>query len=445
MIATVGGLSLLPAFTVSFAQSTDETSPVTQVGNLAGPVGFNLHVVGDNQVTLSWNEQLPSDDLVDSFRVYDGDWPMGFDMNSNNYTIDIDRNRNCDFSVSALTASQGETRRSSRIYLDMPPADRAWDGGNRHLPNLTGVRARLTSTQSAEITWDTPPGFWRPSESTPYSYTVWIDRLQQQVTNESRTTINDLPANTITWVGIRASTIDGYNGRMMTFVPIDTRREIGTISLGFPGVLPIGGVRAEAYSHNSAELFWDGYPGFHKYQVYLNGRLLGRTTGTSYFISDLSIGERVELALGWGWSNVDIGHDSLLTVMDVDLTDWPGGGAGGSGNGGVNVPTVSNGLILLPANGWYQVQDSSTFQTVCEGVSSCSVAEGTYISLSITVRVSDLKVSLSVARAVEPVAKVARAASLSMVIRCPGRTMAGTRCNEPMTSPQFVRVVAAVR
>jgi hypothetical protein len=34
--------------------------------------------------------------------------------------------------------------------------------------------------------------------------------------------------------------------------------------------------------------------------------------------------------------------------------------------------------FLLPDNGWYQVQNATDFTSLCEGVTQCAVAAGTY-------------------------------------------------------------------
>ena len=45
-------------------------------------------------------------------------------------------------------------------------------------------------------------------------------------------------------------------------------------------------------------------------------------------------------------------------------------------------PTVEGMTILLPNDGWYQVQDSESFEQICAGVSSCEVTAGNYIVIN---------------------------------------------------------------
>ena len=45
---------------------------------------------------------------------------------------------------------------------------------------------------------------------------------------------------------------------------------------------------------------------------------------------------------------------------------------------------VEGDRISWPDDGWYQVQDASTFLTICEGGSGCTVAPGSYIVINHT-------------------------------------------------------------
>lgn len=47
-------------------------------------------------------------------------------------------------------------------------------------------------------------------------------------------------------------------------------------------------------------------------------------------------------------------------------------------------PSVSGNIISWPDNGWYQVQNASTFESLCEGGRECNVPEGTYIVINHT-------------------------------------------------------------
>ncbi len=50
----------------------------------------------------------------------------------------------------------------------------------------------------------------------------------------------------------------------------------------------------------------------------------------------------------------------------------------------VSAVTISGSTISWPDDGWYQVQNSDTFTTVCEGGNSCDVAAGNYVIINHT-------------------------------------------------------------
>lgn len=47
-------------------------------------------------------------------------------------------------------------------------------------------------------------------------------------------------------------------------------------------------------------------------------------------------------------------------------------------------PNVQGNTVLLPDDGWYQVQDSSSYESICEGQRSCTVPAGTYHVINLT-------------------------------------------------------------
>ena len=68
-----------------------------------------------------------------------------------------------------------------------------------------------------------------------------------------------------------------------------------------------------------------------------------------------------------------------------------------SGGAQPSAVTVNGTTISWPDDGWYQVQSATTFQSVCEGGSSCQVGAGTYtvINHSTGVRFENIVVGLS--------------------------------------------------
>ncbi|MGQ7843916.1 family 16 glycosylhydrolase [Granulosicoccus sp. 3-233] len=57
-------------------------------------------------------------------------------------------------------------------------------------------------------------------------------------------------------------------------------------------------------------------------------------------------------------------------------------GLGLGGASAMAAPTVNGGTISWPDDGWYQVQDAQTFTSLCQGGSSCDVAPGRYIVIN---------------------------------------------------------------
>ncbi|MEE9321523.1 MAG: hypothetical protein V3U76_13840 [Granulosicoccus sp.] len=47
-------------------------------------------------------------------------------------------------------------------------------------------------------------------------------------------------------------------------------------------------------------------------------------------------------------------------------------------------PSVSGQTISWPDDGWYQVQSATTYESLCEGGTSCEVAPGTYHVINLT-------------------------------------------------------------
>ena len=54
------------------------------------------------------------------------------------------------------------------------------------------------------------------------------------------------------------------------------------------------------------------------------------------------------------------------------------------GSSGAGPITVSGSVISWPDDGWYQVQDESSYSEVCAGGRSCSVSAGSYVVINHT-------------------------------------------------------------
>lgn len=193
---------------------------------------------------------------------------------------------------------------------------------------------------------------------------------------------------------------------------------------------------AEIYSETSAELFWERSESFGyqvlNYEVLRDDQVVANTNGLSFFDSDLKAGrsyiytvtavapdgtrsgsDSVVVTIGsfevrvengtiyWpdnGWYEVQnqddyasvceggqsctadpgnylvINHTTGERFDDIQVLDV------GSNNTDdeANVVSVNGLTINWPDNGWYQVQRSDNYETVCEGTSSCVVEPGSY-------------------------------------------------------------------
>jgi|GEM_PF-674660 len=66
-------------------------------------------------------------------------------------------------------------------------------------------------------------------------------------------------------------------------------------------------------------------------------------------------------------------------------------------------PTVTGNVISWPDDGWYQVQDAASYDSLCQGGSSCTVTAGTYIVINHTTGKRFEAISVSDAPVVPPV------------------------------------------
>ncbi|MEE9322739.1 MAG: hypothetical protein V3U76_20015 [Granulosicoccus sp.] len=69
-----------------------------------------------------------------------------------------------------------------------------------------------------------------------------------------------------------------------------------------------------------------------------------------------------------------INHTTMQRFDAIEVT----------GNSGVDAVSVEGNVIRWPDNGWYQVQNAATFESMCEGSTSCRVPAGNYIVINHT-------------------------------------------------------------
>ena len=295
------------------------------VARLAAPTEFRVELIDVSTLSFSWNDMLLSGEPVDRFLIRDGDRHIAT-VTDNSWTMDdISRDAMYDFSVSALTSAGVETRRSNRVSIDLPPLPGDIDEGNAMLPPLTNFTAEIVDETTAILSWDAGESFWVPAATEPleYVYDLWVESSGIARTYETQFTIDTLPANAATWVGITVGNTVGNSSRQPDFVLVDTREPAGTVSRGMPGYSAVENLEFTVYGPTSGEVFWGNTGGSSSaYNVFVDGVLVARTQGYSQYLDTLSPGTRSRVSVGETGFYGDNVYDELLTHIWIDT---PGG------------------------------------------------------------------------------------------------------------------------
>lgn len=308
-----------------FMTPVQADDPLGNVARIAGPIEFKVALTDVSSLSFSWNDTLLNGAPVEKFHIYESGSRIATVTDNSWKLHDISRDAMYDFSVSAVTAADEETRRSNRVYIDLPPLPGDTDGGNAMLPPLTNVQAEIVDGTTATFSWDAAGAFWIPEANEPveYEYRLWVESTLVASTDDTQLTYDALPANAATWVGITTSYSAGNYSRQMDFVLVDTRKPSGTFSQGVPGYSAIENLESIVYSPSSGEIFWGntGGSGPTAYNVYVNGVLVARTEGTSQYLGALPTGSRSRVSVGEAWPYGDNGHDSLLTHIWLETPE----------------------------------------------------------------------------------------------------------------------------
>lgn len=141
--------------------------------------------------------------------------------------------------------------------------------------------------------------------------------------------------------------------------------------------LPPLGLRVEVYSNSALEIFWenniDFVSGETSYSLWLDHVLLDKYNyGGSRFVQFLEPGRTYELRVIANRDNYEASEAAFIVATAF---------GNGGGNQSSNI-SVNDGTISWSDSGWYQVQDAQTFESLCEGGSSCSVPPGMYIVIN---------------------------------------------------------------
>ncbi len=304
---------------------------------IAAPVDFRVILVDETRVEFSWNPVLLDGSTVDFFRVWDREQLL-VETADNRWQLDgIDHNQVYDFSVSAVTESGEETRRSSRVYYDLPPQNATdSDANNQYLPPLENLQAQVIDADSVRITWDPAPAHWSWAEPSDYVYEIVRQGSRVDVVSEPGYTYTGLDGQGLVWISVYVSAQGGLSSRQPDIVLVDTSEPAGTVFAGIAGFNELYGLSAEVYSSTAAELFWKASGSPAVSHVYINGRLIARIKeGNSLFLEDLPSGQRMLMSVGEGWPydaappfDWPLLHDYPL--MHVWIETPPGVGNGSS-------------------------------------------------------------------------------------------------------------------
>ena len=104
-----------------------------------------------------------------------------------------------------------------------------------------------------------------------------------------------------------------------------------------------------------------------------------------------------------GDSSCDVPNGKYIVINHTtgnrQTVSVPGNAPDSSGSPDQNNPsslvTISGNTISWPDNGWYQVQNATNFESLCEGGRSCTVANGQYIVINHTTGERDNQVIIS--------------------------------------------------
>ena len=292
-------------FLIVFLLSTPAVSAELDPGLaiIAGPVHFNAILIDESTVEFSWNPELldGSDPLY--FNLWDGQTLLAQTIEHRWQLGGIDRNSTYDFSVSAVTASGPETRRSSRIFYDLPPLDQSQpDEFNAYLPPLENLKAERIDGDSVTLTWDLPGAHWSYAAPSDYWYSITIGGHEVAREFSTSHTLTGLADHTLVWIAVSPTIPAQLSSRQPNLVLVDMSQPVGTVTRGYPGFNSLFGLRTEVYSSTAAELFWESSQRPNVAHVYLNGRLIERQSEIySLFLDHLEPGTRTLVSVGHGW------------------------------------------------------------------------------------------------------------------------------------------------
>lgn len=280
------------------------------------------------------------------------------------------------FLVGADDGDWRDWTRSDSVFVDTTDSNGCVD------PNLLAENFEFSvvSPTAIEITWSISPGGERL-----FSHVVVIQTIDGQsgdtvtlATGNRFRAENLLPNTDYTFATIIVDRY-GNNGDSVSIYEHRTSSG-GPGPGGQPQPLAPMNPRVDVYSGTALELFWqnnsDYIYGESSYTVWQNEVAIATDlNGTSFFVDQLSPGTTYSFSVT---TSLESSRESAPVTIEATTAGTPPGGT--TPNSTVTVG--ANGTISWLPNGWYQVQDAITYESLCEGGDSCSVPPGRYIVIN---------------------------------------------------------------
>lgn len=251
----------------------------------------------------------------------------------------------------------------------------------------SNVQVEITSFDTARFSWDTPTD---EVLGLPTEYRLFVD--DTFISQGSYTAFS---------IGGRFAKDIEYTFSVQALYAGGVTSALAEFRFSITGYT-VSDLRAEVYSQSAAELFWDRERFFSSsllYEVFRDGQLLAKITGNSFFDDTLVPGNnyRYEVVISERENTSDAAIVDVRTPSGI-----PGdGGDSGGGSSCSTLLSINSNVISWPDDGWYQVQDSGDYTSICEGGSQCRVSDGSYnvINLSTGLRCENVMVN---AQATDP-------------------------------------------
>ena len=277
-------------------------------------------------------------------------------------------------STFSVIAIDNDGERSDTVSVDITGGAQGNDNnaGERPLPPAN-LFATVYSTTAAEV-------FFDRNTNDVLTYEVSLNSVVVATIDGTSFFFGDLSGGQVIDVDVVA--IDGNGLRSdAASVQFNTTGDAGGVNTPVASAIDApSNLSLEVYSATAGELFWDRSSQTNLIdttEILRDGQVIARTSGTSFFDATRIRG------VAYRYDVTFIGFDG--DQSDTSTVDETGGIANAPENTpDTDTPTVDDievvdNTIIVPDDGdIYQVQDSTSFESFCEGLLRCEVVPGTY-------------------------------------------------------------------